>query len=288
MEMSFYELIKPRWQRGLFLSVGLDTVYERIPDFIKIKKRTSVGAAVFRFNKKIIEATNTFVCGYKINSAFYERWGKEGVLVLKKTIDYIKKKHPEVFVIVDAKRGDIGNTNRAYAEFIFNYLGADAVTVNPYLGYDSLEPFLKRKDKGIFVLCKTSSSGAGEFQDLRVEHMRLGKIPLYQAVAYNVSNLWNKNNNCGLVVGATYPEDLAKIREIASDLPILIPGIGFQGGNLKKTVECGLDANGEGIIINSSRAIIYASSGTDFTKKAGKETKILAGRVKTIIRKKDE
>jgi len=239
------------------LCVGLDT------DTDKISKKFN---DQFEFNKYIIDTTFDLVCSYKLNTAFYEAIGYKGILALKKTCDYLRKKYPEIPIIIDAKRGDIGNTNFGYLRFIFDYLFADAVTVNPYLGEEALAPFLAQKDKGVIVLCKTSNSGAGEFQDLvlssKYQGLSInGKIKLYQYVAYQVVKKWNKNKNCLLVVGATYPKELKEVRKIVGeDFWILVPGVGAQGGDLKETLKVGLSSKKEGLIINLSRAIIFSSN----------------------------
>lgn len=203
----------------------------------------------FEFNQKIIEQTHDLVCAYKPNFAFYEALGSKGWENLKKTVKYIQRYHPGVVTIADAKRADIGNTNQGYVKAIFDELGFDAVTVNPYFGREALQPFLDRKDKGIIILCKTSNVGSGEFQDL-----------IWEKVATNVVKDWNKNNNCLLVVGATYSEELRKVREIVGEMTLLVPGIGAQGGDVEKTVKAGLNSARAGMIINSSRGIIFAEN----------------------------
>lgn len=228
---NFLNKLKAKWKDKKFVCVGLDS-----PDF--------------ELNKSIIDQTSDLVCAYKPNSAFYEAGGAQGWANLKQTVAYIHQKDPHIPVILDAKRGDISNTNEAYVKAVFDDLGADALTVHPYLGKESLQPFLNRVDKGILVLVKTSNPGAGEFQDLEVE----GK-PLYQIIAEHVKD-WGPN--VGVVVGATYPEELKKVREIVGDMPILIPGIGAQGGDVKATIQAGLDSQGQGITISSSRGIILA------------------------------
>lgn len=236
------------------LCVGLDT------DISKIK------GSQFSFNKKIIEATQDLVCSYKLNTAFYEAIGHVGIKALKDTCDFINKKYPEIPIIIDAKRGDIGNTNNGYVQFVFTYLGADAVTVHPYLGEEAIRPFLECKDKGIIILCRTSNPGAGEFQDLLTSSIQscndrdnLVK-PLYKIVAENVVNKWNTNKNCLLVVGATYPNELKQVRKIVGDMTLLVPGVGAQGGDLEATLKAGLNSKKEGLIINSSRGIIFAEN----------------------------
>ena len=238
------------------LCIGLDSDIDKIP-----KKFSNQ----FEFNKTIIDATYNLVCSYKLNTAFYEAIGHQGILVLKKTCNYLQKFYPQIPIIIDAKRADIGNTNLGYVKLIFEYLKADAVTVNPYLGEEALAPFLAQKDKGIIVLCKTSNPGAAEFQDLvlsskyQVASIKEG-IKLYQYVAYQVAKKWNENKNCLLVIGATYPRELKEVREIVGDdLWILVPGVGAQGGDLEETLKAGLNSKKQGLIINISRAIIFSS-----------------------------
>lgn len=223
--------------------VGLD------PDPENPKSRNQ-----FLFNKKIIDQTASLVCAYKPNIAFYEASGIEGLHGLKKTIDYLKKNYPEIPVILDAKRGDVENTSRMYAEAAYNFLDADAVTVNPYLGFDSLIPFLERKEKGTIILVITSNPGASTFQDLKVDGG-----PLYLKIAEEVVKWQKKYPNLLMVVGATWSEEINKIRKIAKNITFLVPGIGAQGGDLKKTLKYGLKKNGRGLIIAASRSIIYAS-----------------------------
>ncbi len=226
------------------LCVGLDPV------------NPPAGGPFFEFNKNIIDNTHQYVCAYKPNSAFYEGKGPKGIVELKKTVDYIKSKYANIPIILDAKRADIGNTNNGYVEFIYDYLGVDAVTLHPYLGKEALMPFLNRKDKGSIILCRTSNPGAGEFQDLKTNN-----IPLYEYVAQKVTKDWNTNNNCLLVVGATYPTELKKVREIVGDdMWFLVPGIGAQGADVEKTVVSGQNSSGGGMIISSSRSIIFADN----------------------------
>jgi orotidine-5'-phosphate decarboxylase len=240
------------------LCVGLDPGVAKLPKSARDQ---------FEFNKAIIDATSDLVSSYKPNSAFYEARGAEGVAALKQTCDYLREHHPEIPIIIDAKRGDIGNTNAGYVEYVFDYLGADAVTVAPYMGYESLERFLERADKGIIVLCRTSNEGSGEFQNLSVD----GE-PLYKYVARQVSEVWNSRGNCSLVVGATYPDELREVRAIVGpDMPLLIPGIGAQGGDLAGTLAAGLGAGRAGLMISSSRGIIFASDGDDFAQAARAE-----------------
>jgi orotidine-5'-phosphate decarboxylase len=246
--------------------VGLDSDISKIPELIKNQKNPQ-----FEFNKAIIDTTHDLVCAYKPNSAFYEGNGAQGVAELKMTCDYILEKYPDIVIILDAKRADIGNTNDGYAKFAFDYLGADAITLHPYLGKEALKPFLERKDKGCIILCRTSNPGAGEFQDLSFDTGNQN-IKLYQQIAKNVAEIWNEQGNCALVVGATYPTELEIVRHLVGDMPILIPGIGAQGGDIEKTVKAGLDNHKAGAIINSSRGIIFASGSTDFAQRAREET----------------
>ncbi len=235
------------------LCVGLDVDPARMPDKV----------GIFEFNRAIIDATADLVCAYKPNLAFYEVLGNEGLDALKQTVDYIPDDIP---VIADAKRGDIGNTAKAYAKTLFDNFGFDASTVSPYLGFDSLEPFIQYREKGVFILCRTSNAGAVDFQSLHCE-TQSGSRPLFEIVAAKASQ-WNTCGNIGLVVGATYPEELKTIRQNHPDMPILIPGVGAQGGDLALAVRYGVDAQGKGIIINSSRQIIYASREKDFPEAA--------------------
>jgi orotidine-5'-phosphate decarboxylase len=234
--------------------------------------------SVFEFNKAIIDATSDLVCAYKPNFAFYEAMGQDGLDALKRTVDYIPD---DILTIGDAKRGDIGNTAKAYAHSIFDNYGFDAATVSPYLGFDSLEPFIKYADRGIFVLCRTSNPGAVDFQSLSCETNN-GRSPLFEAVAEKV-NQWNTHGNLGLVVGATYPEELKILREKYPDMPMLIPGVGAQGGELEKVVNYGIDATQNKTIINSSRQIIYASEGKDFAEAARRAAKDLRDKINTIL-----
>jgi orotidine-5'-phosphate decarboxylase len=241
-------------QRDSLVCVGLDVDPARIPGELRGR-----GDWVYEFNRGIIEATADLVCAYKPNLAFYEALGGYGLDALARTM---KAMPSGVVVIGDAKRGDIGHTAAAYARALFDVLAFDAVTVNPYLGHDSVAPFLEYSDRGVFVLCKTSNPGSGDFQDLLCDAPE-GKLPLHQLVARRAAG-WDTNGNVGLVVGATYPEELATIRGIAPDLPILIPGVGAQAGDLARTVQYGTDAAGELAIINSSRGIIHVSQAADW------------------------
>jgi orotidine 5'-phosphate decarboxylase subfamily 2 len=237
-----------------FLCVGLDIDKEKIPaTFFETNKNPYLD-----FNKMIIDDTKDFVCAYKLNMAFYEVLGIDGYKILSETIKYIPK---DIIIILDGKRNDIGNTAKKYAKSLFETLKSDAVTVNPYLGIDGIKPFLEYKDKCSFILCRTSNSSAGDFQDIKSNN-----IPLYQTVASKIKS-WNSYGTCGAVVGATFPDELKIIRNIlGEDIPILIPGIGAQGGDVEKTVKYGTNKEGKMAIINSSRLIIYAENAREAAK----------------------
>lgn len=251
--MKFNEKLKRISNKNhSLLCVGLDIDKEKMPSYLFEESK----GPYFEFNKSIIDSTKDLVCSYKLNMAFYEVLGKQGYELLIKTIDYIPK---DMVIILDGKRNDIGNTAKKYAESMFETLNADAATVNPYLGLDGVKPFLEYEDKCSFILCRTSNSSAREFQDLKSN----GK-PLYEIVA-NKIKYWNSYCNCGAVVGATYPEELKEIRRIlGDDAPILIPGIGAQGGDVEKTVKYGTNKDGEMAVIVSSRGIIYAGKGKNY------------------------
>lgn len=247
------------------LCIGLDTDINKIPKQLLEKEDP-----VFEFNKTIIDNTNNLVCCYKLNIAYYSAEGLKGLESLIKTINYIHDKYIDIPVILDAKRADVGHTSEAYAREVFEQINTDSVTVNPYFGLDSVEPFLKYKDKGIIVLCRTSNPGAGDFQDLIID----GE-PLYIKVAQKITEWNKKHGNCLMVVGATWPEEMKKIRKIAPNMFFLVPGIGTQGGDLENTLKNGLTKEKSGLIIHSARAIIYASSNKDFAEKARVKAKQL-------------
>lgn len=263
---SFKQMIERQWDQGKFLCVGLDPDYQKLPASCK---NSSIVNDVFGFNWKIIDATAPFACAFKPNFAFYEGLGATGIETLRFTISHIRGNHPNIPIILDRKAADIGNSNLGTLEMTCT-AGAHAVTLNPYLGSTALQPFLDNKDLGCIILCRTSNDGAGEFQDLLIDG-----VPLYQHVARNVACAWNTNGNCAIVVGATAPAELAAVRKLVGTIPILIPGIGAQGGDLEATVKAGCSAHGRGIIVNASRSILYASSGMDFAQAAGAEAKRL-------------
>ncbi len=230
------------------LCIGLDPEQQLIPD-----------NRVFEFNSLVIEATADYACAFKPNLALYESMGSEGMDQLVKTLDKIREVNPRILIIGDAKRADIGNCSLAYVKTLFGRYDFDAVTVSPYMGSDSLQPFLERKEKGVFVLCRTSNPGGKDLQELMVYGGDdAGPRPLYEMVA-ELAKTWNSNGNVGLVVGATYPEQMGRIRQICPDMTFLIPGIGAQGGDLSATVNNAKDANGSGFIVSVSRQIMYAA-----------------------------
>jgi orotidine-5'-phosphate decarboxylase len=241
-------------RRNSLLCVGLDTDLRKIPRSLRASPDP-----VLNFNRQIISATRDLVCAYKINLAFYEAMGRRGWQSLQRTLSYIPD---DVVTIGDAKRGDIGNSSTLYARALFKENRFTACTVNPYMGRDSVAPFLEDESQGVFVLALTSNPGARDFQ-----HLKLRGAPLYEHVVRAVKR-WNEKRNCGLVVGATRPKDLRRIREIAPHLPILIPGVGAQGGSLRLAVRHGCDSRGELAVINSSRGILYASGRNDFAEAA--------------------
>lgn len=263
--MNFYQTLKGAWSdQNSLLCVGLDSVLDKLPASFR-----QSSTPLYDFNRAIIDATAKFVSSFKLQIAFYSSLGRESEL--EKSIHYIKERYPAIVVILDAKRSDIGNTSEAYAREAFERYRADAVTVNPYLGGDSLEPFLAWKDRGVIILCRTSNPGAGDLQDLECQGRKL-----YIHVAEMAANRWNKNENVSLVVGATYPQEIGEIRKVVGDkIAFLVPGIGAQGGDLKETVSRGKDSSGLGLMIHSARSIIYASSGDDFQEAAEREAKKL-------------
>jgi orotidine-5'-phosphate decarboxylase len=232
------------------LCVGLDSALAKLPERFRSEPHPQ-----FAFNCWIIEQTHTYVSAYKPNIAFYEAHGDQGLHDLKLTLDYLHQQHPDIFTICDAKRGDNSTSNGGYVEEIFNWFDFDAVTLQPYMGSQVLQPFLSRPDKGCIILCRTSNPGDEEFQDLR---MNDGK-PLWQVVAEKVSHTWNVIQNCMLVVGATRPDELRQVRTIIGEMTILVPGIGEQGGSVQEAVMAGLNTERKGMIINASRSVIFAA-----------------------------
>ena len=255
--MSFFEKLSEAIEHNkTLLCVGLDTDGEKLPRCLLHDEDP-----VFTFNQRIVEATQDIVCAYKPNLAFYEASGIQGMESLKKTLGVIP---PNILVILDAKRGDIGNSARMYARAVFEELGGDAVTVSPYMGFDSVEPFTAYRDRGVYVLSRTSNPGAVDFQDRMI-----GTKPLYEVVAEKTAR-WRTEgfHNLGLVIGATQSEVIGRIRRVYPELPLLIPGVGSQGGDLDTVLQESMTSGTAPVIINVSRSILYASSDEDFAEKA--------------------
>jgi orotidine-5'-phosphate decarboxylase len=254
---GFIATLAAAWERNdSLVCVGLDPEIERFPRHVLAQ-----ASPIFQFNKAVIDATRDLVCAYKPQFAHYAAYEAEDQL--ERTIEYIHRSCPGVPVILDVKRGDVGSTAERYAIEAFERYGADAATVNPYLGSDALDPFLRRADKGVIILCRTSNPGARDVQDLSV-----GGRPLYQVIAQLAAQRWNTLGNCLLVVGATYPQELAAVRALVGDMPLLVPGVGAQGGDVAQAVHNGQTRSGTGLIVSSSRAILYASAGEDFAAAA--------------------
>jgi len=265
---GFVGRLAQAWEtNNSLLCVGLDPEIERFPRHILAE-----ASPIFHFNKSIIDATADLVCAYKPQFAHYAAYEAEDQL--ERTIEYIHRVYPAVPVILDAKRGDIGNTAERYAIEAFERYGADAVTVNPYLGGEALEPFLRHTERGVIILCRTSNPGAGELQDLEVGGRRL-----YHVVAELAARRWNSRGNCLLVVGATYPRELAEVREIVGDMPLLVPGVGAQGGDVQAVVRNGQTWRGTGLLISASRSILYASAEADFAAAARQRAETLRGQI---------
>ena len=257
--MTFISTLEAAWQRNnSLLCVGLDPDPAKLPTHLQGRPD-----ATFNFCKGIVDATADIACCFKPPIAYFAAQSAEGAL--ERLIAHIHEKHPGIPVILDAKRGDIGSTAEQYAKEAFERYGADAVTVNPYMGRDSIEPWLAYADKGVILLCRTSNPGGGDLQSLDV-----GGEKLYERVARLVATEWNRTGQCALVLGATFPAEIARVREIVGDLPLLVPGIGTQGGDVEATLKAGRTKKGAGLMINSSRAILYASKGSDFADAARK------------------
>ncbi len=255
--MNFTTKLRAAWtSSNSLLCVGLDPDPARLPVMLRGRPQ-----AIFEFNKAIIDATHDLVCAYKPQIAYFAAQSAEDQLL--QTMEYLRTRYPHIPAILDAKRGDIGSTADQYALEAFTRYQADAVTVNPYLGGDSITPFTRYADKGVVILCRTSNPGAQDLQDLVID----GE-PLYVHVAARVAKQWNANSNCLLVVGATWPEQMRQVRAVVGDMPLLVPGVGAQGGDVKALVTAGKTADGTGLIVNSSRAVLYASSGDDFAQAA--------------------
>jgi orotidine-5'-phosphate decarboxylase len=258
--MGFRQKLSAAWESSRsMLCVGLDPDPTRLPTHLGRGNE-----AVYRFCRAIVDATADTVCAFKPQFAYFAARG--GEVELQGLCEYIRSTYPDVLLILDAKRGDVGSTAEQYATEAFERYGADVVTVNPYLGTDSIEPFLSYPGHGAFVLCRTSNPRSGDFQSLQ-----LAGEPLYAHVARLAATEWSTIGDCGVVVGATYPGELGEVRSIVGEMPILVPGIGAQGGDIEAAVEAGVTADGFGLVINSSRAILYASAGADFADAARRE-----------------
>lgn len=259
--MTFIEKLSAAWAtQNSLLCVGLD------PDTAKFPRQLQGKAdAIVHFCKAIIDATAEAACAFKPQIAYFAALRAEDQL--EEICAYVRTAYPHIPLVLDAKRGDIGATAEQYAREAFERYGADAVTLNPYMGFDSIQPYLEWKDRGAIILCRTSNPGGSDLQFLQVD----GK-PLYQHVAQLVAEKWNTNGQCGLVVGATFPQELKEVRRIVGDMPLLVPGIGAQGGDIQATVAAGCTAAQTGMMINSSRAILYAKTdekaGEDFAQAA--------------------
>lgn len=269
-KLSFFEKLSRRREAGKYVCFGFDPVYDRIPKAsLMYDQDTAISKQpeeMLNFCKKLIEPATEVVGCFKPNIAFFERYGSRGISALEDLIAEMRKRAPEIPIILDAKRADIGKTNEGYAEFAFDHLKVDAITVQPYFGHEAMEPFWRHADKGVIVLCKTSNPGSGEFQNLPVYNDK--RKPLYQQVAENVANhkMWNLYGNCALMVGATFPEELMAVRGIVGNMEILIPGVGTQGGSAEMAVRAGMNSRRSGFIINTSSGAMFASSGPDFVE----------------------
>ncbi|WP_089400345.1 orotidine-5'-phosphate decarboxylase [Noviherbaspirillum humi] len=259
--MTFIQQLDAAWRANdSLLCVGLDPDVSRFPQALQ-----NGDGNIFEFCKAIVDATASAACAFKPQIAYFAALRAEDQL--EALCAYLRRNHPQIPIVLDAKRGDIGSTAEQYAREAFERYGADAVTVNPYMGFDSVAPYLEWQDKGVIVLCRTSNPGGSDLQFLQVDG-----VPLYQHVAKLVAEKWNRNGQCGLVVGATFPEELAQVRRLVGDMPLLVPGIGAQGGDVQATVNAGKTAAGLGMMVNSSRAILYAkpdaAQGEDFAAAA--------------------
>lgn len=271
--MTFMEKLSAIWRSNdSMVCVGLDPDRKKLPECLK-----HCTHPIFEFNKVLVDATAPYVCAYKPQAAYYA--GQDADAELAMTIAYIRENHPQIPVILDVKRGDIGSTAEQYAKEAFDRYGADAATVNPYMGSDALTPFLKYVDRGVVVLCRTSNPSSSELQELVA-----GGRKIYEHVAILARDVWNASGNVMLVLGATYPEELEAVRALCPALPFLVPGVGAQGGDVEKVVRAGRTADGYGLVINSSRGIIYASGGDDFADRAGLAARELRDQIRAAGR----
>ena len=265
--MSFHERLRQVWRsKNSLVCVGIDPELAKIPTHLHDEANPYLA-----FGIGIVDATAPYVCAFKPQAAHFAAVGAEDQLA--KLIAYIQRHYPEIPVILDAKRGDVGSTAALYAKEVFERYGADAVTVNPYLGYESISPYLEYTDRGVIVLCRTSNPSSDWIQAVP-----LNNEPLYLSVARKVRE-WDKNNQCMLVTGATFPEELGRVRRVIGDMPLLVPGVGAQGGDVESVVKMGLDDDGYGLCISSSRSIIYAGNGSDFAEQAAVAAKKLRDQI---------
>ncbi len=273
--MTFIDKLRNRWQQAdSLLCVGLDPDLTKLPEHYLVNADADASEALFAFCRDIVDVTAEYACAFKPQIAYFAAHNG-GEAALQRLIAHINGAHPDVPVILDAKRGDIGSTAQQYAEEAFERYGADAVTLNPYMGKDSAAPFLAWNNRGCVFLCHTSNPGARDFQELDV-----GGAPLYQHIARTIAQDWNTDGNCALVVGATFPEELKVIRGIVGDMPLLIPGVGAQGGDVEAVVTNGKTIDGSGLMINSSRGILYASRGEGYAEAAANAAKSLRDEIK--------
>ncbi len=274
--MRFHDALLNRWQQHhTLVCVGLDPEPAKFPAALRGR-----ADAVFEFCRAIVDATAELACAFKPQIAHFAALREEAAL--ERLIAHIHEQHPGVPVILDSKRGDIGSTAQHYASEAFERYRADAVTINPYMGRDSAQPFLERADKGVILLCRTSNPGGADFQNLPVRDASGAERPLYQHVAHTVATQWNEHGNCALVTGATFPEELGQVRRLVGDLPLLVPGIGVQGGDVEAVLRHGLAGDGAGLMINSSRGILYAGSGEDFAQAARQAAQALRDEINRL------
>lgn len=272
MSTTFTEQLENAWvTTGSQLMVGLDPAPDRFP--AELRGRAD---AIYEFCRAIVDATADYVCGFKPQIAYFSAQGAEDQL--EALCRYIRVTYPHLPIVLDAKRGDVGATAQQYAREAFERYQADALTVSPYMGFDSIQPYLEYGNKGVIVLCRTSNPGGSDLQFLQTAN----GTPLYLHVAGLVADHWNTNKQCALVVGATYPDEIARVRARVGDMPLLIPGIGAQGGDIASTVRAGRTARGTGMMINSSRAILYASAGDDWREAAAKVAQVTRDAINAI------
>ncbi|WP_269499834.1 orotidine-5'-phosphate decarboxylase [Castellaniella sp. S9] len=271
--MNFIEKLNRAWEtQDSLLMVGLDPDPQRLP--AELAGRPD---AVFEFCRAIVDATAPYACGFKPQIAYFAAQGAEDQLL--DLCRHIREHHPALPIVLDAKRGDIGSTAAQYAREAYERYGADAVTVNPYMGRDSIQPYLDYGDRGVIILCRTSNVGGADLQDMRLAN----GTPLYLHLADQVARVWNTTGQCALVVGATYPEEIGLVRQRVGDMPLLVPGIGAQGGDIRATVRAGRTPAGRGMMINSSRAILYAGRGEDWTEAAAKAARATRSAIRLAL-----